>query len=261
MLTRILIIGDSQVESALKTHGFGSILNDRFNGEADVILRKFPGYTAEWIKLLTSSVARNLGATPDYIIILCGRDDCLRSKQDTRPVTDPEKFRKNLYSLVDKITNEVDMNAERFILLSPFPIHTMRFEGDEGNVFDGVTIDKSTIKQYTEKTKEVATRVGGQFVDTSALLDRALDANFRQGGIKLSNDGHLNLAEKLVELIELTESPFPSFDTIGNDYVKTLGEINQNCSLVQEDNIAAYTYVSTVDQYSAYLGKTYRGKV
>ena len=30
------------------------------------------------------------------------------------------------------------MNAERFILLSPFPIHTMRFEGDEGNVFDGI---------------------------------------------------------------------------------------------------------------------------
>jgi len=39
MLNRILIIGDSQVESALKTQGFGSILNDRFNGEADVILR------------------------------------------------------------------------------------------------------------------------------------------------------------------------------------------------------------------------------
>ena len=39
MLTRILIIGDSQVEAALKTYGFGSILNDRFNGEADVILR------------------------------------------------------------------------------------------------------------------------------------------------------------------------------------------------------------------------------
>ena len=39
MITRILIIGDSQVESALKTYGFGSILNDRFNGDADVILR------------------------------------------------------------------------------------------------------------------------------------------------------------------------------------------------------------------------------
>ena len=54
-------------------------------------IRKFPGYTAEWIKLLTSSVARNLGSTPDYVIILCGRDDCLRTKQDTRPVTTPEK--------------------------------------------------------------------------------------------------------------------------------------------------------------------------
>ena len=27
------------MEAALKTYGFGSILNDRFNGEADVILR------------------------------------------------------------------------------------------------------------------------------------------------------------------------------------------------------------------------------
>ena len=43
------------------------------------------------MKLLTSSVARNLGSTPDYVIILCGRDDCLRSKTDTRPVTDPDK--------------------------------------------------------------------------------------------------------------------------------------------------------------------------
>ena len=55
------------------------------------------------------------------------------------------QFRKNLYSLVDKITNEVDMNAERFILLSPFPIHTMRFEGDEGNVFDGIDFFVLTI--------------------------------------------------------------------------------------------------------------------
>ena len=39
MSIRILIIGDSQVESALKTYGFATILNDRFNGEADVILR------------------------------------------------------------------------------------------------------------------------------------------------------------------------------------------------------------------------------
>ena len=115
------------------------------------------------MKLLTSSVARNLGSTPDYVIILCGRDDCLRSKSDTRPVTDPDKvyfrsiicnsvwpqyvptkidtkyfqFRKNLYSLVDKFTNEIDMNLERFILLSPLPIHSMRFEGDDSNVFDG----------------------------------------------------------------------------------------------------------------------------
>ena len=47
------------------------------------------------------------------------------------------QFRKNLYSLVDKFTNEIDMNLERFILLSPLPIHSMRFEGDDSNVFDG----------------------------------------------------------------------------------------------------------------------------
>ena len=38
---------------------------------------------------------------------------------------------------MDKFTNEIDMNLERFILLSPLPIHSMRFEGDESNVFDG----------------------------------------------------------------------------------------------------------------------------
>jgi len=261
MLTRILIVGDSQVESALKTYGFGSILNDRFNGEADIILRKFPGYTAEWIKLLVSSVARNLGATPDYVIVLCGRDDCLRSNQDKRPVTDPDKFRKHLYSLGDKITNEVDMNMERFIFLSPFPIHSMRFEGSEDNISNGLSIDKSTLRFYAEKTNEVAKRVGGQFVDTSELLDRALDANFERDGIKLSKDGHMTLAEKLIEMIKLTESPFPSYDKIGQDYEKQLGEISQSCSLVQAENIAAYTYVSTVDQYSAYLKKTKQGKV
>lgn len=261
MITRILIIGDSQVESALKTYGFGSILNDRFNGDADVILRKFPGYTAEWIKLLMSSVARNLGSTPDYVIILCGRDDCLRSKQDQRPVTDPDQFRKNLYSLVDKFTNEVDMKMERIILLSPLPMHPMKFDGNDGNIFDGLSMDKSTLKQYTEKTKEVVKRVGGQFVDTSVVLNRALDANIGRDGIKLTKDGHLNLAEKLIELIELTESPFPSYEQIGQDYEKQLGDISKCCSIVQPENIAAYTYVSTVDQYSAYLSKTKRGKV
>ena len=50
------------------------------------------------------------------------------------------QFRKNLYSLVDKITNEVDMNSERFLLFSPLPIHTMRFEGDDGNNFDGIVL-------------------------------------------------------------------------------------------------------------------------
>ena len=125
--------------------------------------------------------------------------------------------------------------------------------------------------------------------------------------------GHLNLAEKLIELIELTESPFPSYEQvgtkavwiihillnakllvslsnhlksnhfpllivdvnccnllilndsilpqIGQDYEKQLGDISKCCSIVQPENIAAYTYVSTVDQYSAYLSKTKRGKV
>ena len=39
MLTRIVIIGDSQLESAFRTFGFASILNDRYNGEADITLR------------------------------------------------------------------------------------------------------------------------------------------------------------------------------------------------------------------------------
>ena len=41
MVTRILIFGDSQVDSAFKTYGFGALLNDKLNGLADITLR-FP---------------------------------------------------------------------------------------------------------------------------------------------------------------------------------------------------------------------------
>ena len=53
----------------------------------------------------------------------------------------------------------------------------------------GLSINKTTLKEYTEKTREVARRVGGQFVNTSAVLDRALDANIGRDGIKLSKEG------------------------------------------------------------------------
>ena len=55
-------------------------------------------------------------------------------------------------------------------------------------------MDKSTLKQYTEKTKEVVKRVGGQFVDTSVVLNRALDANIGRDGIKLTKDGKFHFS-------------------------------------------------------------------
>ena len=39
MITRIVIIGDSETESALNATGFATMLNDRFNGDADISLR------------------------------------------------------------------------------------------------------------------------------------------------------------------------------------------------------------------------------
>ena len=57
-------------------------------------------------------------------------------------------------------------------------------------------MDKSTLKQYTEKTKEVVKRVGGQFVDTSVVLNRALDANIGRDGIKLTKDGKFHFSRK-----------------------------------------------------------------
>ena len=53
----------------------------------------------------------------------------------------------------------------------------------------GLSIDKSTLKEYTDKTEALAGRVGAQFVNTSAILDRALDANIGRDGIKLSKEG------------------------------------------------------------------------
>ena len=55
----------------------------------------------------------------------------------------------------------------------------------------GLSIDKNTMKKYTEKTKEVAQRVGGHFVDSTALLNKALDANVGRDGMTLSRDGEL----------------------------------------------------------------------
>ena len=47
------------------------------------------------------------------------------------------------------------------------------------------------MKKYTEKTKEVAQRVGGHFVDSTALLNKALDAHVGRDGMTLSRDGEL----------------------------------------------------------------------
>ena len=55
----------------------------------------------------------------------------------------------------------------------------------------GLSIDKNTMKKYTDKTKEVAQRVGGHFVDSTALLNKALDANVGRDGMTLSRDGEL----------------------------------------------------------------------
>lgn len=48
---------------------------------------------------------------------------------------------------------------------------------------------------------------------------------------------------------------------VGKNYEEQLDAIAKSCSMVQQENISAYTYVSTVDQYSAYFSKSYRGKV
>ena len=53
-------------------------------------------------------------------------------------------------------------------------------------------------------------------------IKQGLEQDF-QNICNLSNlTGHLNLAEKLIELIELTESPFPSYDKVSHQIYKNL---------------------------------------
>lgn len=260
--TRICILGDSQVANCLRSYGFASLLSDHFNGKADIILRKFPGYTTEWIRLLTGSCFRNLQENkPDFVIIMLGRDDCMRSDRDKRKAVSVEEYAKNLKSILNKITNEVDVQDERFIVLSPVPLHRMNFETYDQNTYRGLKIESDKIKAFAKTGKETAKKIGAQFVDTAALLNKGLDANVRPDGYRMSEEGHKIVANKLLEYITIAESPYPPADTIGEEYEAQLDKISKASCLIPPVNIQAHTSLNTIDQYTAFFKKTYRGKV
>lgn len=260
--TRICILGDSQVSNALRSYGFASLLSDHFNGKADIILRKFPGYTTEWIRMLTGSCFRNLQDNkPDYVIVMVGRDDCMRSDRDKRKPVHIDEFAKYLNSILNKITNEVDVQDERFIVLSPVPMHAMNFDSYDQNNFLGLTMDEDTLKAFGKKTREVAKKIGAQFVDMTALLSKGLDRYVRPDGYRMSAEGHKILAEKILSYIEIAEPPYPPADMIGDNYEEELDKISKSSCLVPPVNIQAHTSINTIDQYTAFFRKTYRGKV
>ena len=59
-----------------------------------------------------------------------------------------------------------------------------------------MSIDESTIKEYTREAEKVAKRIEGQFVDTSALLGIALDSTIGCDGLTLSNEGKLQFQKE-----------------------------------------------------------------
>lgn len=264
--TGVLILGDHQSGNAFKSYGFGSLLNQKFNGQADIILRKFAGYPTEWIKLVTGCACRNLNSNPDYVILVVGNDDCLHRKYgglDNKNTGDLNfnQLKKNLYSIVNKLTNEVDVKFPNIIILSPFPIDEMKFESYEQNKnnFGGLQMQQKTITKLTKCYKEVAERFGARFIDTSLLLDANLDGNIKADGYRLSKEGHRLIYEELVELIKVEEDVFPTPDMVKDE--DHLINLAIDSCLIPPDNIEAHTHLGTVEEYSAFFMKTYRGKV
>lgn len=253
---QVMIVGDSSCVTAFQAGGFAINMNIILNGKADITVRSFPGYDTEHLNIITTCVAKNMAAAPNYIIVLLGNDDVM--SRPGKPATTPEAFRKNFYSVINRISDTCDVIPEKLIICSPLPIQEMSFEGHEDNIEKGLENNTRRIRTFGEITAKVCKEFKATYVDMVELLDENLDGNFRPDGYNLSDKGHSVLAEKLSSLIQTDDSWWPAADEgpLDKDQLKAIAKVY---SKQEADNIRGYTNAAMLDEYAAYMKKTIHG--
>ncbi|KAF7490016.1 Isoamyl acetate-hydrolyzing esterase 1 -like protein [Sarcoptes scabiei] len=204
---KVILFGDSLTQRSFDPSlgCWASMLADRYQRRADVIVRGFSGYNSRWCRMIMPKIFEKFDPNEIFaIVILLGTNDSVPVHCDSGQHVPIEEYRGNLKFMIDYL-QMIGFGPEKLILMAPPNFYHDDFkQWCKTNNRISIPDDwPDQIKHYVEACKSVAIEKQITSIDLYEIfINNPNNRNLFMDGLHLSREGAKLLFDNLSILID-----------------------------------------------------------